>query len=212
MRKLVGLIPVVLLCTASYGQNQDTLTALGNRIQVAYLNNPDSVKAIADRADQSFKWDIQNMEKGTMMFLDVPYKREGQDSMEYLTLAVAKDKVNKRPAFISIIVPNNVTQALGVSIKFSKTRRDGSGNWQIDMEKNEPLRVPFASCSQEKQTCTARIIGGFAVDERTEEKIDIFQKFMEFDHVYFNVIYPDGSKKSIGVPLYNFKQQYQALQ
>ncbi len=212
MKKLSVLLYFILSVCIGYGQNQDSINAIGNQIQSKYANNPDSVKAWADAAAKSFKWDIQNVSKGTLMFLDVPYKREGQDSAEYLTLTVAKNKLNKRAAFISVIIPNNVVQVNGISITFSKTARDGSGNWQIKMEQAEPVKLQFEGCNQEQQTCTARIIGGFVTDERTGEKIDIFQKFMDFDHVYFNFIYPDGSKKSVGVPLFTFKEQYQTLQ
>jgi hypothetical protein len=49
------------------------------------------------------------------------------------------------------------------------------------------------------------------VDPNTDEKIDIYQRFMEFDHVYFMLVYPDGSHKSIAVPLNSFKEQYKAI-
>lgn len=211
MKRLLFIIPALLLNLTGYAQKNDSLNAIGSKIQKAYLNNPDSIRALADTAVKLFTWDIKNVAKGTLMFLDVPYMEAKHDSAEYLTLTVAKEKVIKRPAFISVIVPNNVVQASGITIKFSNTKRDGSGDWQIVMDNAEPAKVEFVSCSEEQQTCTARIIGGFLTDERTGEKIDIFQKFMDFDHVYFTFAYPDGSHKSVGVPLFSFKEQYKAL-
>jgi hypothetical protein len=114
-------------------------------------------------------------------------------------LTVAKDKEKKRPEFISIIIPSNVVKSNGIFIKF--------GNKEL--EKGNPVRVLFERCDDE--ICTARIIGGFATDEKTNEKVDIFQKFLDFDHVYFLFIYSDGSHKSVVVPLFSFKEQYRKL-
>ena len=55
------------------------------------------------------------------MFLDVPYTREGQDSAEYLTLTVAKNKSAERPEWISVIIPSNIVQANGIFIAFANT-------------------------------------------------------------------------------------------
>ncbi|HTB31335.1 MAG TPA: hypothetical protein VK808_04865, partial [Bacteroidia bacterium] len=127
---------------------------------------------VADSVVKAFTWDIQKEAKGTLMFLDVTYKREGQDSSEDMTLTVAKDKMHKRPAFISIIIPNNVDQARGIFIKFSKTFKDTSGKRSIEMEKSDPVRIPFEKCDNEKKICTARISGGYVVDAETDEKHD----------------------------------------
>jgi hypothetical protein len=134
-----------------------------------------------------------------MMFLDVPYQRENQNTEEYLTLTVAKDKSQKRPAFISIIIPNNVVKNNGIFIKFGNE----------DLEKASPIRVQFENCKDE--TCTARIIGGYVSEKDTKEKTDIFQKFLTFKHVYFLFVYSDGSHKSVAVPLYSFQKQYKSL-
>ena len=39
----------------------------------------------------SFVWDIKKEQKGAIMFLDIPYYMGDQDSLEYLTLTVAKN-------------------------------------------------------------------------------------------------------------------------
>ncbi len=176
----------------------------------AFSQNQDSIKTAADAAVKMFTWDIQKADRGALMFLDVAYQRDNQDSAEYLTLTVAKDKSQKRPEFISIIIPNNIVQSNGIFIKFAKTiKTKENPGWKTELENGNPVRIHFEKCGDE--TCTARIIGGYVTDEETKEKVDIFQKCLDFDHIYFLFIYADGSHKSVGVPLFSFKQQYKKL-
>ncbi len=166
---------------------------------------------VADSAGKSSQWEIQNVEQGKLMLLDVPYKRQGQDSSDDLTITVAKDRAHKRPAFIAVIVPDNVQQPTGIYLKFSKSYKNEDGKWNVEMDKSDPIRVQFEKCDDEKKICTARLSGGYISDPNTDEKIDIFQRFMEFDHVYFLLTYSDGSHKSVPVPLASFKEQYKAI-
>ncbi|NVO09791.1 MAG: hypothetical protein HXX16_07515 [Bacteroidales bacterium] len=168
-------------------------------VDSAFSQNQDSIKAMANAAVKMFTWDIQKAERGTLMFLDVPYQRTGKDSIEYLTMTVAKDKSKQRPEFISIIIPSNICKSNGIFIKF--------GNKEL--EKGNPVRVQFEKCNNE--TCTARIIGGYVTDEETKEKVDVFQKFLDFQHVYFLFTYMDGSHKSVAIPLFSFQNQYKSL-
>lgn len=77
----------------------------------------------------------------------------------------------------------------------------------MELEADKPVRINFESCNDE--TCTARIINGYANNDNGEEK-DIFNKFMTFDHALF--LYPEGGHKSVAVPLFSFKQQYKNLE
>jgi hypothetical protein len=165
----------------------------------AFSQNNSDMKAVADFAVKMFTWDIQQMNSGTLMFLDVPYQRDNKESLDYLTLTVAKGKEQIRPDFISIIIPCNILISNGIFIIF--------GNGEV--EKANPIRILFESCNDE--FCTARIIGGFGADEVTKEKVDIFQKFLDFEYVYFLFIYPDGIHKSVSVPLFSFKDQYRNI-
>jgi len=176
-------------------------------IDNSYSQTTDSLRAAADSAVKIFTWDIQKAERGTLMFLDVPYQRDNSDSTEYLTLTVAKDKTKARPEFISIIIPNNIVQSNGLFIKFAKSMTK-NGEMTMDLEKGKPVRIQFEKCNDE--TCTARVINGYASHDSGERE-DIFQKFLDFDHVLFLFIYPDGSHKSVAVPLFSFKQQYKSL-
>jgi hypothetical protein len=173
----------------------------------AFAQNKNSLKNAADRAVKAFTWDIQKSDKGSLMFLDVPYTKEGKDSAEYLSLTVAKAKSKERPDFISVIIPNNIVQSNGIFIKFAKTVTK-NGDWTMEMEKGNPVRINFEQCDE--ADCTARIIDGYATHDGGKKE-DVFKKFMDFDHVLFLFVYPDGSYKSVAVPLFSFKQQYKTL-
>jgi len=109
-------------------KNLLTTTLMLLLVYNSYSQNADSIKAEADAAVKALKWDIEKADKGTLMFLDIPYQRDNIDSVEYLTLTVAKNKAKQRPAFISIIIPNNVVQSKGIFISFSKTVSK-NGQW-----------------------------------------------------------------------------------
>lgn len=174
---------------------------------IVYPQSAGDIKKTTNGLDNVFRWDVQKEERGSLMFLDVEYQQDNSDSIEYLTLTVAKDKSKKRPEFISVILPNNVVKANGIFITFANTTvKDGKQS--MEMQKGMPVRVNFESCNNE--TCTARLISGLATHDNGEKE-DIFQKFLTFDHVLFLFIYPDGSHKSVAVPLSSFKQQYKKL-
>lgn len=184
-----------------------TLNFLLLCISHSFEQTNDNLKAAADSAAKLFTWDIEKEKEGALMFLDIPYERDNSDSIEYLTLTVAKDTVKQRPAFISIIIPNNIVQSNGIFIMFANTLIK-SGVHTMQLENGKPVRINFESCNDE--TCTARIIDGYANSDNSEQE-DVFQKFLTFDHVLFLFIYPDGSHKSVAVPLFSFKEQYKKL-
>ena len=187
MKKILILILSFLILSDLYSQKTDSIPVT--------------------QIEDIFKWDIETLEKGSMMFLDVAYQRNGTDSTEFLTLTVAKDKTKERPAFISIIIPNNIVQSNGIFITFANSvTRDGARTMELTKEK--PVRIKFEKCGDE--TCTARIIDGYGSRD-SGETVDIFQKFLDFDHALFLFIYEDGSHKSVAVPLFSFKEQYKKL-
>jgi hypothetical protein len=191
MKKLLRIVFALLLPFNAFSQSQD------------------SIQAMADAATKMFTWEVQKVEKGSLMFLDVAYQRENVDSQEYLTLTVAKNKSLQRPDFISIILPSNIVQSNGIFIAFANSNNSKNGKSIMALEKANPLRVSFEKCGSE--TCTARIVDCYLIDEKSNGKIDLLQKFMDFDHVLFLFIYPDGTHKSVAVPLSTFKKQYKDL-
>lgn len=191
MRKGFVLLAAILITARSVSQSADSL------------------KLLADAAVKVFTWDLKKTDKGTLMFLDVPFTREGQDSAEYLTLTVAKNKSAERPEWISVIVPNNIVQTNGIFIAFANTVKTPDGQSKMELEKKSTRRIVLEGCKG--STCTARILEGYLSDEKTGEPIDIFQNFLDYDHVLFLFTYADGSHKSVAVPLFTFKQQYKTL-
>jgi hypothetical protein len=173
----------------------------------SYSKDANNLRAAANAAVKAFTWDVQKTDRGTLMFLDIPYQRDNSDSTEYLTLTVAKDKAKQRPEFISIIIPSNVVKANGLFIKFANTVTKNDKQ-TMELEKGNPVRVNFENCSDE--TCTARVLNGYTSHDNGNKE-DIFNKFMTFDHVLFLFIYADGTHKSVAVPLFSFKQQYKKL-
>jgi hypothetical protein len=79
-----------------------------------------SVYFKSDEAVDFFNFDIERVDKGSLMFLDVPYQRDTTDTLEYLTLTVAISKTKNRPDFISIIVPSNIQKSNGIYLEFAK--------------------------------------------------------------------------------------------
>lgn len=167
----------------------------------------DSVEEIADVAVEAFIWDVEHVEQGSLMYLDVGYQRENTNSLEYLTLTVAKRNDKQRPEFISVIIPSDIEQTDGLLIAFANSvDKDDTQTMELQIE--ESIKVDFEKCTDE--ICTARIIDGFATRDNGEID-DLFQKFLTYDFVSFFFSSPDGSDDSVLVPLYSFKQQYESL-
>jgi hypothetical protein len=176
-------------------------------VNKSHSQNPDSLQQAANEAVKTFTWDIQKEKRGALMFLDVAYQRDNSDSVEYLTLTVAKDKTRPRPEFISIIVSDNVVKSNGIFVTFANSVVQ-DGVQSMEMQKARPVRVNFEACAE--GTCTARMVNGFASHENGEKE-DVFQNFLAYDHVLVLFIYPGGSHKSVAVPLFTFKRQYKSL-
>lgn len=173
----------------------------------SFSQTNDNIKSTTDSIVKIFTWDIEKVDKGSLMYLDVPYQRDNADSTEYLTLTVAKDTASLRPAFISVIIPNNIVQSNGIFIAFA-SNVTSNGQRSMKLEKGTMVRINFESCNDE--TCTARIINGYASsDDGTQQ--DIFKNFLHYDHVLFLFVYKNGSHKSVAVPLFSFKEQYKNL-
>lgn len=146
-------------------------------------------------------------EKGTLMFLDIPY--DGPDSTDYLSLTVAKNKKAKRPEFISIIVPNNIDTANGIFMTFSADVRKND-EWQMELDKEQPIQIHIEKCNSEY--CTFRLLNGMAYDGEKKKETDVYNKFLTKDHALFLITYASGKHKTLAVPLFSFKKQYPTLQ
>lgn len=179
---------------------------------ISYVNlyaQNSEIEGIANTALKIFTWDIEKRDEGNLMYLDVPYARKDNSDFEYLTLTVAKANSSNRPEFISVILPNNIDTANGIFIHFANSVESKNGEMKMELVKGNPVRITIEKCMFD--FCTARLVGGYLTVESTGKKIDIFEKFLTFDHGLFLFVYPDGSNKSVSVPLFSFKEQYKAL-
>ncbi|HYM21176.1 MAG TPA: hypothetical protein VEW28_09285 [Candidatus Kapabacteria bacterium] len=164
------------------------------------------IKALADSAAKSFTWDVQKVEKGALMYLDVPFQRG--DSIAYLTLTVAKMKGTDRPDVISIMVPSPAKKENGLYFMFSKTVRK-DGKFGVEPDTSSASSIGFIDCNSE--FCTARIKDGYIIGKTKEAKTDVFREFLKYDHVWF-LYFDSTGHQSVSVPLFSFKKQYKELE
>lgn len=167
--------------------------------------------ALAVSLDSMFAWDIEKQPSGALMYLDVPYLRQidcDTCKVEYLTLSVAKYDSLTRPHWIALILPNKIVREEGLFLFFKKSGLKADPKAMQDSTENS-VRVKFEEGHTE--TFTARFKNGFALDENNR-KVDIYQKFLSYDRIYFMIFLPDGGHKTIAVPLHHFKEQYAELE
>ncbi len=164
--------------------------------KTASISEPNEMKnAPKDSMDYFFVWDVEDLPKGRMMYLDVPYTVDGKT--EYLSLTVAKEALNKRPSFISVIVPNDLSDSKIMEIVF--TYKNDS--------LTQTVYPKFENCQEDY--CTFRMLNAYAVD-KANNQVDVIRNFLRYDVVYFNFERKNGLKSSVSVPLYSFKEQYKS--
>jgi hypothetical protein len=171
-----------------------------------YPQKQENVSFTSDESLAFFKWDIERVDKGALMFLDIPYQRDSNDILEYLTLTLAISKTKSRPDFISIIVPSDIQKNNGIFLRFSKRN-----NSDIEAGANDALRLPLDTCYTKNKTCVARLWDGYANNQTTKIKEDVFIEFLKMDLMYVLLTYPDGGHKTIMIPLASFKNQFKTL-
>jgi len=165
---------------------------------------------LAEHAVEEFTWDLDIKESGVLMFLDVRYHNEHKQQEDYLTLCVAKDNGQNRPRFMSFILPNYLSNENGIFLFFTVNQVDyTSKEFTINADERATIQVHFESATED--TFTARILAGYAKDEETGLITDVFQNFLEFDHVFVMYFNDDLSAQTISVPLFSFRQQYVLL-
>lgn len=171
-----------------------------------YSQAQESASFSIDESLAFFKWDIERADKGALMFLDIPYIRDNNDTIEYLTLTVAMAKTKIRPDFISIIVPSDIQKNNGIFLKFSKRNNPVS-----ETKENVALLLAFDTCYTKNETCAARLWDGYAINKATKMKTDVFTALLDMDFMYVFLTYPDGGHKTVMIPLASFKDQFKIL-
>jgi hypothetical protein len=165
-----------------------------------------NVEALADSAIKLLTWDIEPQPKGTMMFLDVPYVFE--DTTDYLSLAVAKNKGEDRPAFISLKLPSTVDKSKGMAVLFVNDTTLANGSRSMNVVKGTTVTQPFDDCDDE--TCVVRFFNGFSKPDENGKRHDIYYDFLHHDHLGV-LFFGKSEHKSLMVPLFTFRDQYRKL-
>ncbi|HET9135807.1 MAG TPA: hypothetical protein VFO76_04155 [Candidatus Kapabacteria bacterium] len=161
--------------------------------------------AQTDTTTKPLVWDIQPSFNGTIMYLDVPYIGHA-DTIEYLTLNVSKNTGASRPAFISVMMQSPIDQQKGMFLTYSKPAANAT---HLEPQQELTTKMEFQDCNSD--FCTVRIIDGFAKRGEKKQTADIFSEFLKYDYVMFLFFFPDGSHKSVAVPLKSFQQQWKTL-
>jgi hypothetical protein len=174
------------------------------------LQNP------AHQLDSLYTWDVEESDKDSQMFMDIPYQPCDTCEAEYLTLSVAKNKSEERPRWISIILPcdedqleDTLAHPKYVLFIFLKKAGTDSLQWKNDLLKNDLPGFYIGKCKDE--TYTFRMMAGYGKELYGNGSVDVFRKFMEFDQVNFYIYYSGGSEKVVKIPLKSFQKQYDAL-
>ena len=191
MKKLIVFIFALMLVNTSFAQKKYTS------------------EEAAEEVKKVFTWNIERAQHGSLMFLDVPFKKDNVNKIEYISVTVAKANLKDRPDFISIITPSNIVQTNGVFIHFAMICKDAAGKESMELAKGNPCRAEFQRC--DATSCTTRIVNGLVTDAKTNQETDVFQKMLDFDHMLFLFVYPDGVYKSVSMPLASFKKQYAGI-
>lgn len=162
--------------------------------KTAKISEPDKSDSISKAAiDSLFAWEIEEHPNGNMYFLDVPFTLDGKT--EYLSLTVAKRFNEERPAFISVIVPNVLNDCQNLVIAFMSQNKviEHSFNPQFEISKDN--------------FCVFRMNDAYATDIENKQ-VDIIQNFLTYGTVVLIFERKEGTKTSVMVPLYTFKEVY----
>ncbi len=156
------------------------------------------------------KWDSKCGDKGCVMFTDVligdPDHPADLQHPEYISIAVAINRSDRKPAYFAFYVPANADHTKGVIIAFAKTKRDGD-HWKSDVDKNTMSQLDFNSCDEE--SCVARVHPEILSSD-SSPNINLLDKFLNMNHIYF--IYTKNGKpyRALGA-LFPFQRDYKHL-
>ena len=156
------------------------------------------------------KWDSKCSDKGCVMFTDVligdPDHPADLKHPEYITIAVAINRSDRKPAYFAFYVPANADHSKGVIITFAKTKRDGD-HWKSAVDKNAMSQLDFNSCDQE--SCVARVHPEILSSDG-KPNIDLLEEFLNSDHILFLYIKEGQPYRTIKA-LFPFQRDYKHL-
>lgn len=167
---------------------------------VQVKSQEDPIEALAG------KWDVQCTDRGCLMFMDVligdPNHPANMKHPEYITIAVAINRSDRKPAYFAFDIPANADHSKGVSISFV--------NWENGkpVEEHAAFHIDFLSCN--KECCRAEVPSGIAISSTSGGKIDLLHEFLTADHIMFWYT-KKGQEYSTVKALFPFQRDYPHL-
>ncbi|MDY0137957.1 MAG: hypothetical protein RBS36_12375 [Thiomicrospira sp.] len=153
-----------------------------------------------------YQWDIARNDSMATMQMDVPFDNQS-GSFDTLLLVVEKSNQQKRPARMCLQIPADAERNIGVMINFGKTVKKDYG-YSSELG-GEPLMAPYTHCDE--LMCFVDFQDGYAGNEASGNKTDIFASFNEFDTIIIFFMYLDGRQANLMIPLESFKKTYPQL-
>lgn len=130
-------------------------------------------------------WDIHCMQKGCLMFTDVligdPDHPADLKHPQYITIAVALNRSDRKVAYIDFDLPPYADRAQGFFIAFAKTTMDGN-EYKTSLDKNATVHLDFFTCN--KDSCIGRAPDGM-VESQGNQKVDLLREFLRDDQILF---------------------------
>ncbi|HEY1803807.1 MAG TPA: hypothetical protein VGG45_04955 [Terracidiphilus sp.] len=155
-------------------------------------------------------WDVRCSDKGCIMSTDVligdPDHPSDPKHPEYITVSVAINRSDRKPAFFAFDLPANADREQGVLIRFTTTVKDGD-SWKTVPDKGGFSQLDFNSCDE--NSCVARVHSQI-LNSDGSPGIDLLDKFQHSSHIYF--IYTKKRKPYRALQaLFPFQRAYQHL-
>ncbi len=100
---------------------------------------------------------------------------------EYITIGVAINRSDRKPAYFSFVLPPDADRSQGVIIAFMKTIRDGK-EWKVVRDDGSMSQLDFNSCNEE--SCVARVHQQILSSDGTPS-MDLLDKFLHTNRIWF---------------------------
>jgi hypothetical protein len=171
---------------------------VANPVQVKSQDDP--IEALAG------KWDVQCTDRGCLMFIDVligdPNHPANMKHPEYITIAVAINRSDRKPAYFAFDIPANADHSKGVSISFIGNANKGN------LATDAAFHVDFSSCNQE--SCRASVPPVIVSSATGISNINLLKEFLTADYIMFWYT-KNGQEYSTIKALFPFQRDYPHL-
>ena len=153
-----------------------------------------------------YRWDITRNDSMATMQMDVPFDNQS-GRFDTIFLVVEKNHQQQRPSRMRLQIPAGIERNIGVMVNFGKNVKKEYG-YSSELS-GGPLMAPYTHC--DKQLCYVDFQDGYAGNEGSGNKTDLFASFNEFDTVIIFFMYPDGRQANLMIPLESFRKSYLIL-